>query len=250
MDTFRIDHRVQFDKLARAPIAEAVLDLRVRPIATWDQDEIRIRLKAALPDYPDVKSQRRWQTQMQVQDDRLPTTITQDHGLLGVIMRSADGKQVTQFQRDGFSFSRLRPYEGWRDFHAEAMRLWRIYVEQTNALGVNRLGLRFINQIDLQTVGAGRVDDVLTLPPAPPPGVNLPLAGFFAQEAFTVPDSPFSINLIRAIDAASVIIDIDVFTTNVDEDEHAMNGQIDDMRWLKNKIFFASITQQAKESMR
>lgn len=250
MEPFKIDLEVQFDKLARAPIAEAVLDFRVMPIAKWEQDDIRARLEQALPDYPNVKSQRRWQTEVQMHDDKPPATVTQDHGLVGVIMRSADDKQVAQFQHDGFTFSRLQPYPGWRDFYTEAMRLWQVYKSQTKAFGVNRLGLRFINQIDLQTAGAGLLENVLTAPPMSPSGVNLPIKGFFTQEAFGVPDTSFTINLIRALDAASIIIDIDVFTTLVREDEQAMNRQIDEMRWLKNKIFFASITQRAKESMR
>ena len=235
-----------------------MLDLRVSPIPSWDQDDIRARLKQTLPDYPNIKSQRRWQAQMTMQDDRLPTTITQDHGLLGVIMRSNDEKQVAQFQHDGFSFSRLQPYESWQPFYDEAMRLWHVYAEMTHPLAVNRLGLRFINQIDVQLQGSRGYKDILSVPPTPPAGVNLPYANFFVQETFAIPSTSFVVNLIRTVDSsietnvdkASVIIDVDVFTTSVSDDEPTMNEQIGDMRWIKNKIFFSSITEQAKESMR
>ena len=62
-----------------------------------------------------------------------------------IVLNRPTSCYVAQFTRNGFVFSRLKPYEGWETFEAEAKRLWCIYRELAEPSEVQRLGVRFIN---------------------------------------------------------------------------------------------------------
>ena len=49
----------------------------------------------------------------------------------------------------------------------------------------------------------------------------------------------------------ALILDIDVFTTHGFElDDSVLERRLSEMRWLKNKVFFGSITEKAFEMFR
>jgi len=54
-----------------------------------------------------------------------------------------------QDRLDGFSFSRLEPYEDFDKLKSEARRLWNIYREVARPTKVTRLAVRYINQLNL-----------------------------------------------------------------------------------------------------
>ena len=74
-----------------------------------------------------------------------------------------------------------------------------------------------------------------------------------------VPGHPYAINVIRTIQqlnggvdvGVALILDIDVFTTQgFDLDNTVRERRLLEMRWLKNKAFFGSITEKAFEMFR
>src|SRR5687768_4694924 len=117
-----IDHAERFEHLARAPIAEAVIDLRARAEAPWEEADVTRRLRELLPEYPTFKrvSGVSFTAQLSLapgegEQSVAPLAAT-DHGWLGVRAESADGRLVAMFTRDGFSLSRLAPYQDWNTF--------------------------------------------------------------------------------------------------------------------------------------
>jgi len=60
-----------------------------------------------------------------------------------------DGRQVVQVRRDGFTFSRLSPYQTWEDLRTEARRLWGALSFGGEAIQMTRVAVRYINQIDI-----------------------------------------------------------------------------------------------------
>ena len=248
-----IDVTEQFPHLENAPIVEAVIDFRARFEKAWQQEEMQALLRVALPEYPQVVGQRGFQAKFEAGPVDLPTATTEDLGWKGLVFRSADNLQVAQFQRDGFAFSRLAPYQDWDLFSAEALRLWRVYSEVSTPVTVGRLGLRFINRIEVPA--SGQLEDYLTVGPRCPPNIALPFMGFFHIDTFSVPGHPYLVNLRRTVensaDAAALktafIIDVDVFATEGLDELSAIQKRLLDMRWLKNKIFFGSVTPEVIE---
>lgn len=65
-------------------------------------------------------------------------------------------------QSDRFSFSKTRPYSEWPDVRNEASRLWQRFTAITRPTSVNRIGLRYINRIDIPLPTARLEDYFLT----------------------------------------------------------------------------------------
>ena len=249
----KIDVAEPFPHLRNAPIVEAVIDFRARFEMPWHQEEMEALLRAALPDYPQVSGQRGFQAKIEASLTDPPTATTQDLGWRGLAFRSADNLQIAQFQRDGFAFSRLAPYQDWTVFSAEALRLWRVYSEISTPVTIGRLGLRFINRIEAPA--SGRIEDYLTIGPRCPPGIELPFMGFFHIDTFSVPGHPYLVNLRRTIENSAdagapktaFIVDVDVFATEGLDEQSVIPQMLQEMRWLKNKIFFGSVTPEVIE---
>ena len=245
-----------FPHLSRAPIVEAVIDIRAQFEKEWQHESIEEQLKKELPDYPHIEPQKMFRTTTTIRPDQQPQTATIDLGWKGFFFRFEDNKQVVQFQRDGFAFSRLEPYEDWDHLIREAHRLWDIYQKYVSPLVPSRLGVRFINRIE--AASEGRIEDYLTDAPEPPCGLEWPFDGFFHHDTFTVPGTPYSVNLIRLLEASqpltkpnmSFIIDIDVFVTSPLELDNIWGRHLDNIHDIKNEVFFKSVTHSELEALK
>lgn len=248
-----IDELVQH--LPRAPIVEAVIDIRARPEAVLDEAMLKPQLEAKLSGYQFLDSQRQIQIQHEVslQGNTSPGPIIRDLGWKGLRFQSDDKKHIVQFNQDGFVFSRLEPYESWEQLYEEGMRLWFVYVGLAQPVEIHRIGLRYINRIQLPPDEL-RFEDYLVSAPMPPKGLDVPFHGFVHQDTLAIPGHPYAINVVRTIQPPGtldnqgmrLILDIDAFTTQGFElNEMALKQRLLEMRWLKNKVFFGSVTPNA-----
>lgn len=249
--SIKINLEEVFPHLSKAPIAEAVIEIRANAETEWTEEVISPALRERTRDYPNVISERATLQQFQLQpgaeiEVRKPTVSWR-----GLRCSWADGLQVSQFYRDLFSFSRLKPYTTWNEFQKEAIRLLKIHQGLARCSTVVRIGVRFINRIEVPINGLA-IDKYLTIAPREVAlGNHLSLMGFFHQDNLAVPGHPYAVTLTRTIQGpldvaktiAGVILDIDVFSLVAMEfDLETIADHLDKMRWVKNKIFFASIT--------
>lgn len=246
----------EFEHLPRAPIAEAVIDIRTRPAVVLEEGVLKPQLEAKLSGYQFLDSQREIAIQHQVHPvgDAPPSSVIRDLGWKGLRFQSPNKKHIVQFNRDGFVFSRLEPYETWQKLHDEGMRLWKDYVELAQPIEVHRIGLRYINRIQLPP-NELRFENYLEPAPVPPKGLDLPFHSFLHQDTLGVPGHSYAMNVIRTIQPPraqgttgfGLILDIDVFTTQGFELVAAtLERRLLEMRWLKNKVFFGSVTPTAR----
>ena len=244
-----------FQHLPNAPIVEAVIDIRARSATALEEATLKPQLEARLSGYQFLDSVQHVQIQQEVnlQGGAPSSPIISELGWKGLRFQSGDKKHIVQFNRDGFVFSRLEPYESWQQLYDEGMRLWHVYVDLAQPVEIHRIGLRYINRFQLPPDEL-RFEDYLQPAPKPPKGLDLPFNGFLHQDTLAVPDHPYAINVIRTIQppgapgvqGLSLILDIDAFTTQGFElDEVALKQRLLEMRWLKNKVFFGSITANA-----
>ncbi len=250
-----IDVNESFQHLSHAPIVEAVIDIRARAATVLEESLLKKQLEAKLIGYQFLDSQRQIQIQHEVnlQSEALPSQTIRDVGWKGLRFQSADKKHIVHFNRDGYIFSRLEPYQGWDSLYQEGMRLWRIYVELARPVEVHRVGLRYINRIQLPP-DVLRFEDYFERAPVPPKGLDLPFYGFMHQDTLAIPESSYAINVIKTIQppkpagvqGLGLILDIDAFTSQGFELNDAVLAQrLLEMRWLKNKVFFGSVTSKA-----
>ncbi len=250
-----------FEHFPKAPIAEAVIDIRARATGEFEESSVRSHLEANLNDYSFLDSCRefRHELQLKVKVGKPPNQKVHDLGWKGLRFRSADEKHIAQFNRDGLVFSRLEPYTEWSQFLSEGLKLWTIFKDLAQPAEVPRIGLRFINRIMLPQDEL-RFEEYMQPAPVPPVGMKLPFQGFMHHDTLAVPGQPYALNVIRTIQVpphsggtgVSLILDIDVFTTQAFElfDDNVLMHRLNEMRWLKNKVFFGSITEKARELFR
>jgi|RhiMetdeSRZDD1v2_1073273.scaffolds.fasta_scaffold145169_4 uncharacterized protein (TIGR04255 family) len=248
----------RFENLPRAPIVEAVVEIRARTTQTLGETSLRSALEPKLAGYLFLDSVREYHGEVKFESGKLPSQNVQDVGWKGIRFRSSDQKHIAQFNRDGFALSRLEPYLTWEQLESESQRLWNIYKDLAQPAEIQRLGLRFINRIKLPP-GELLFEDYIQPAPSAPHGLELPFHGFMHKDTLAVPGHPFAINVIRTIQqlnggvdgGVALILDIDVFTTQgFDLDEAMLERRLLEMRWLKNKVFFGSTTKKALEMFR
>lgn len=253
MTKLTINISERFQHLPRAPIVEAVIDIRARAVTALEEALVKPQLEAKLSGYQFLGSQREIEHGFTLEGDKPPGLMIRDLGWKGLRFQSADKKHIAQFNRDGFVFSRLEPYESWEQLYEEGMRLWSVYIELAQPVEVHRIGLRYINRIQLPPDEL-RYEDYLEPAPMPPKGLDVPFHGFLHQDTIAVSGHPYAINVIRTIQppgapgiqGLGLILDIDAFTTQGFElDEALLEQRLLEMRWLKNKVFFGSVTPNA-----
>jgi uncharacterized protein (TIGR04255 family) len=241
----------EFPHLAHAPIVEAVIEIRARAQAPWEELAITKQIKQQLPDYPNVVSQNQERREITLGPDA-PKLVSQNLGWHGLQFQSEDKKHIARFNRDGFMLSRLQPYQNWRQLFDEAMRLWQMHVEISKPLEVERVGVRFINRIEMQP-GEVCCEDYIELPPHPTKGLDLPFMGFFHQDTLAVPGYPLAVNVIRTFQppqstnaGVALILDIDATTTTaLKMSREDLAQSLRQMRWLKNKVFYGNVKEKA-----
>jgi uncharacterized protein (TIGR04255 family) len=257
-DESRIDTSEEFPHLTRAPIVEAALEIRARAEATWEEQAILNQLKAELPEYPNALSQREIRHELKMGPGPSTESKLQDLGMKGFRFESSDKAQIAQFNRDGFVFSRLPPYEGWVKFSEESFRLWEMYSRLARPTQIQRLGLRFINRLPLipqhDTPGY-----YLVAPPQTSKDLDFPLVGFLHRDSFGVSGHPYIVNLVKTAQpqqspsgvGPALILDIDVVSDQpFPLAEGELARRVVEMRWLKNKFFFGNITQELLETFK
>jgi uncharacterized protein (TIGR04255 family) len=258
MEEFKILTSEPFEHLPHAPIIEAIIDFRTKASRNFELSSLQAELTKRLPEYPSVAVHNTCLTEVKIVPGQSSQAEQRDIKQ-GLQFKSADGNYVATFQPEGFTFSRLPSYEDWDHLRNEAFRLWRVHEAVVAPGKVERIGLRYINRFYLPK-DETRFEDYINCPPLPPKGMELPYLGFLHVDTLQTPGYPYTINIIRTIQAPqpplthlfALIIDIDVFTLQVPEfdDIKWLEDRLSEMRWLKNKAFFGLITPKALENFR
>lgn len=247
-----IDLNETFPTLKAAPSIEAVIHWQAHAGKKLESEALRAELTQRLPDYPILETQQDIQMGMGAADGSPEFFQRVQWG--GFRLQDEVSHHVVQFMPNGVIFSRLEPYEKWEIFTAEALRIWQLFVELAEPTVIQRLGVRYINRIPL---GSGEQPSTyLNMKPYSLPGMDISPENFFYKDTYQVPGYPYTIHWVRTIqpqqaaaaNQQALIVDIDVFTTQLLQlDQNTLTQRLQEMRWLKNKLFFSSITDTALE---
>ncbi|MBI4286371.1 MAG: TIGR04255 family protein [Chloroflexi bacterium] len=235
--------------LANAPIKEALIDFRVKLPSTFDVKSftrLEDRLKSL---YPKVEEIRQVTVGVEIAGKEFKQTV-QETGRAGVFFSSSDGKNVAQFRADGFTFNRLSPYTQWNTVFAEAINLWKLYVETSKPDLITRVALRFINQISIPLPIAD-FKDYLTAPPTVPATLPQAIRQFLTRIVVCDEEQLVFANITQALQKEKtpgnvvILFDIDVYKQDENGlDQGALEPTFERLHDLKNRIFFESITER------
>jgi uncharacterized protein (TIGR04255 family) len=235
----------KFIHLSNPPIVEAVLGILVVPSVKWDEASLQSELKQRLPNYPKIEP---------LAPGKPDNLVVEDFGCVGFKLHSDDNLQIAQFKKEDFGFSRLKPYVDWGQFSQEALRLWAIYYALQKPTEVMRIGLRFINRIAIKQETID-IADYYKYPPESLRTLNWPLTGYLHHDVIQVPETAYFVNLIKTVQYVpgeiGLILDIDVFIqSHFEYNELRIIECLEEMRWVKNKIFFSSLTEKIIEELK
>jgi uncharacterized protein (TIGR04255 family) len=238
----------------KAPIVEALFDIRALLPESVTLDTLATFQERLAGKYPSKQVRSTWTAQLQVKAEG--PVAKGSGGPIGYMFKSADGKQIVQARKDGYSFSRLSPYTHWAAFSEEALTLWGKFVALAKPDKVQRVALRYINRMELP-LPVELKDYVLTAPEIAP---QLPqqLLSFFLR--LVVPDETSQALAIitettedheTSPNQLPLILDIDVYREGTFATEVSkLRPVFEQLRDLKNRVFFGSLTERAKELFR
>ena len=235
--------------LTKTPITEALIDFRVKLRAGFSITELD-SLKGELHDrYPNMDVVRRFGGGFKVYDGKVEPII-EDTQIHGYLFKSDDGKHIVQFRQDGFTFNRLSPYTDWTTVSTEAESLWKVYLAKTPVELITRIAVRYINRLDIP-LPILDLAEYFTEPPRIPNTLTQELRHFLTRFVVLDRELDATANITQALQASEtpdhvvIIFDIDVYKSKESGfDVVSISGILEQLRPLKNKIFFDSITEK------
>jgi len=244
-------------KYPKAPIVEAVFDIRIDPSLEVPGKEIESLHTEVSEQYPVKEILRTFAATIEVKEG-LPSSQTEDRGIIGARFWDNDKKQVCKFELNGFSFSRLKPYdiEGWEKYFPEVMRLWNIYKKRFAPRNITRVAVRCINSIEIPA-SRFELSNYFVDAPKPPEGLPQIVTNFLSRLEFQNEDGSLTLITLslqqpQKSDITPILLDIDVFR-NVhfsSGDDVQLRSIFERLRTIKNEIFEASLTDKTKELFR
>ena len=233
-----------------APIKEALIDIQTAFPGKITVETLNSKYAQIAQQYSQPETIQQGEVELRNEAGR-PSKVTVEHTVAGYRYRSKDGHHVVQFRTDGFTFSRLEPYDTWEQMKAEAVKLWDVYVDAVSPSVVTRVGARYVNMLKLPLTA--KLEDYLKSPPKIPSGLNQEIGGFFVRINISEPEIKAQGFLIQATEGISgnhlpVFLDIDVFMIKqVELGTDDFWPCFEQLRALKNKVFLKSITEKAEE---
>jgi uncharacterized protein (TIGR04255 family) len=172
---------------------------------------------------------------------------------LGVRFDSSDQRHVLQCRVNGFTFSRLAPYEDWKEVKEAAQPFWNAFTTSLPGCRATKLAVRYINSLRLP-LPITDFDDYLVAGPRVPPTLPQSITSFFQQVTIREPNGSYIATVSQALEGMTgdgnitVLLDVDVHH----QVDLALNSAdvwttLDRLRNVKNDIFFSHLTERAIE---
>jgi uncharacterized protein (TIGR04255 family) len=233
----------------RPPITEAVVEFRFGntiPMATIE------KVRDRLVEYYPLPVQTFMTANLEILQDASTRVLEREHGYR---LTAGDGTGVVTVAPHLISTSRLAPYEGWESFVEGARRNWDVWKKQVGWQKVARVGVRYVNRIDIPaTDELLHIEKYLTFSLSGP-AIDLPPLQSYALNAVRAlgkDDCKLVLNsgLVASplVKTVSVLLDLDISReVEVPQNDETLWALVNRIREYKNEIFEACITEQARE---
>lgn len=238
--------------LNNAPIAEAVIDFRFQPALSIEQDIIEAIHKNIATEYPIKHQTKQFQLDFVVGPEQTTQQTVSDEAV-GYRFENTEKKYVFVASKNGFSLSKLAPYEDWDKFFAEAQKVAGAYFSVLGHQNITRTAVRYINVIEIVEEKAD-FDDYLVSGPKVPEGLPNVVQEFLIRNVIPCLEQKALVTIVQAYGAenpnekAKVILDIDAVCLEAYDSNTGKQWELlDTLRTLKNNAFFKSLLPKALE---
>lgn len=150
------------------PILEALCELWFEPSVPWDLTIPGLVYERVRGDFPKRRQVRAFETSVSASPEGVEQQVrTTDR----MQFLREDERVLIQVGPDLLAINHLKPYPTWQEFLPLVQRGFDAYCESANPKGIRRIGLRYINRIEIPGLGIEMEDYFLFYPFV---GPNLP----------------------------------------------------------------------------
>ncbi len=237
--------------LPKAPIIQAVLEIQVESVvgkSMKDLQNIHVEVKHEYP-----KQRKRIQgifTLKEKEAENVSAETKQE----GFSFTSENNLKTLIVTLDQFNYMQNTPYNTWEEFISEAKELWHQYRRNINPVKIRRISVRYINQINIKLPLLNIEDYFLTFPTI---SEKLPqtVEHFYMRYTFQYKEKKMRAHIVQTVGNSEnneipFLFDIDVLTTEpMEENEELLWKKFNEIRDIKNEIFFSSLTEQTLKQL-
>ncbi len=240
----------------RPPITEAVIGINVADAS--DERSLKDVSEKLAKHYPLHQPLQNLTLHIQVKakGSKAPTgPIAPKAG--GHRLSTRDMTEIAVVMPGQFVVSQLAPYPSWEVFSKRFHRDWHIWKRCVGHLEIKRIGVRYINRIDIPVENSlVHHEDYLSIYPHVPELLD-PIGPYAIQMVSQLTDinCKLTINSSAIVNSIllnhqSFVIDIDIAKeVDVPQSDHALFELLETIRQKKNQVFEASITQKARNEL-
>ena len=234
----------------RAPITEAVVEFRSAvPVEGKKRKKALEKLKKL---YSQHKPLIQKEVKFEIAPQRAPKTQETDSVVDRLL--SDDISQQLHITDISFLVSQLAPYKGWKQFEQRITRDWESWGSVVGFRPVERVGMRYINRIDLPlTENLVHYEHYLTVYPALPPLLD-PSVFHSINVKVVLEDIQSLLSLQSALvqspipEHLAIVVDLDISRKfKIPPSNEELYSYISQARAKKNEVFEACITDKARE---
>ncbi len=231
------------------PVVEAVVEFQVRePLDA----AVLEKLKDKLTDQYPLPPQRNMEFGFQIG----PDSARMHQQFQGYRLTSIDVSDVLLIGPNSIVNSRLAPYLGWESLIERVQQNWTVFKRVAGQREITRVGVRFINRIDIPNPGEQPInlDDYLNVSPRLPMHSSSPLTGFAVN--FSTLLGTEKIRLVVNVGSDNnVLVRVNSFLLDIDLSKDQELPQREEDLWpfvekfrnLKNSVFESCITNRTRE---
>jgi uncharacterized protein (TIGR04255 family) len=239
-------------KYKNPPIVEAVCELRFELEAVPDQSVIEAIFEALKSKFPEKKKPTQQQIQFELNIKEKKEEFKHSSHPFDQFF-SADGKDLVQINKGVISIHRLRPYQSWEVFSETIRLVLETYRKSVRIKSLQRIGLRYINRIEIPAATFNE-EDYFHWRPTTPDGIPKDVSSFIVGAVFPFEGGRDSVKAQLVSELPVPIVDKSPFILDVDY-SLGSPGTIEEKdieEWLVNAhnhiiaIFESVSTEKAK----
>jgi uncharacterized protein (TIGR04255 family) len=226
------------------PILEAVVEFRFSE--SVNEEDISKKLNKFKRNYSEHTNNIEVSTEMSVNG------VSSQHKKIGYRCKTPDQLQIMIVNVNLVSISQLAPYPGWSEFCARVMRDLDTNFEVLGRRKISRIGMRYINRIDVPDRLA-KVSDYLNIYPVMPDIGRVGEGQFAIQTTQQLEGGRFGVTIQSASvpspvpQSTSFLLDIDISTTlDIPSKSDHICNLLNEMRISKNSMFEALIKESSR----
>jgi len=241
-------------KYRNSPIVEAVCEFRFAAESRYDVLIYGLVFDKVKSRYPNRRTRQQISLESEVGEGHVQQRI--GNPVTTIQFVSEDEKSLIQIDPDKVSFIRRSPYVSWEDFRQEIRRGIQNYSSVVSGRKLERIGLRYINRIELPEREVKLTDYLKAVPRIPDPQAPAVIRTW-AQRQEIVYTENSAVMTVQAgsindeeIDGAAFLLDFDYATAEIIPSFDSVNGLIE---WLDiahaciEIMFEASLTDTTRQ---